>query len=224
MKKRVISFMMSAVLTLSGLGCYGLANVHAETDTNVERKLKIFAHLAVLCTATLSGIGYALMYTRNASSGGTDFMIMLVRKKFPHLSLGSLTLILDSSVIILGVCLVSKSADSLLLGILITFLISVVIDKVMNGFSAGKMTMIISHYPEQIAQMIAQKVGRGATFLWAEGSYTHNHKKIVLCACNNKELYIIRKNVLLIDPEAFVVIMDSNEVLGEGFIEPGVVN
>lgn len=180
--------------------------------------------LAVLCTATLSGIGYALMYTRNASSGGTDFMIMLVRKKFPHLSLGSLTLILDSSVIILGVCLVSKSADSLLLGILITFLISVVIDKVMNGFSAGKMTMIISHYPEQIAQMIAQKVGRGATFLWAEGSYTHNHKKIVLCACNNKELYIIRKNVLLIDPEAFVVIMDSNEVLGEGFIEPGVVN
>ena len=78
--------------------------------------------------------------------------------------------------------------------------------------------------PEQIAQMIAQKVGRGATFLWAEGSYTHNHKKIVLCACNNKELYIIRKNVLLIDPEAFVVIMDSNEVLGEGFIEPGVVN
>lgn len=118
----------------------------------------------------------------------------------------------------------SKSADSLLFGILITFLISVVIDKVMNGFSAGKMTMIISHYPEQIAQMIAQKVGRGATFLWAEGSYTHNHKKIVLCACNNKELYIIRKNVLLIDPEAFVVIMDSNEVLGEGFIEPGVVN
>ena len=54
----------------------------------------------------------------------------------------------------------SKSADSLLFGILITFLISVVIDKVMNGFSAGKMTMIISHYPEQIAQMIAQKVGR----------------------------------------------------------------
>ena len=55
-------------------------------------------------------------------------------------------------------------------------------------------------------------------------SHKHNHKKIVLCACNNKELYIIRKNVLLIDPEAFVVIMDSNEVLGEGFIEPGVVN
>ena len=181
-------------------------------------------YIAPLFPRYTGGIGYALMYTRNASSGGTYFMIMLVRKKFPHLSLGSLTLILDSSVIILGVCLVSKSADSLLLGILITFLISVVIDKVMNGFSAGKMTMIISHYPEQIAQMIAQKVGRGATFLWAEGSYTHNHKKIVLCACNNKELYIIRKNVLLIDPEAFVVIMDSNEVLGEGFIEPGVVN
>ena len=63
--------------------------------------------------------------------------------------------------------------------------------------------MIISHYPEQIAQIIAQKVGKekGVTFLWAEGSYTHNHKKIVLCACNNKELYIIRKNVLLIDPK-----------------------
>ena len=47
---------------------------------------------------------------------------------------------------------------------------------------------------------------------------------VIIKNCNNKELYIIRKNVLLIDPEAFVVIMDSNEVLGEGFIEPGVVN
>lgn len=64
--------------------------------------------------------------------------------------------------------------------------------------------MIISHYPEQIAQMITEKVGRGATFLWAEGSYTHNHKKIVLCACNNKELYIIRKMYWLIDPEALL--------------------
>ena len=107
---------------------------------------------------------------------------------------------------------------------LIGSIVGVLFAGILSDKLGRKMTMIISHYPEQIAQMIAQKVGRGATFLWAEGSYTHNHKKIVLCACNNKELYIIRKNVLLIDPEAFVVIMDSNEVLGEGFIEPGVVN
>ena len=107
---------------------------------------------------------------------------------------------------------------------LIGSIVGVLFAGILSDKLGRKMTMIISHYPEQIAQMIAQKVGRGATFLWAEGSYTHNHTKIVLCACNNKELYIIRKNVLLIDPEAFVVIMDSNEVLGEGFIEPGVVN
>ena len=107
---------------------------------------------------------------------------------------------------------------------LIGSIVGVLFAGILSDKLGRKMTMIISHYPEQIAQMIAQKVGRAATFLWAEGSYTHNHKKIVLCACNNKELYIIRKNVLLIDPEAFVVIMDSNEVLGEGLIEPGVVN
>lgn len=175
--------------------------------------------LAVLCTAVISGIGYGLLYTRNSSSGGTDFLIMLVRRKFPHLSMGTLTLLLDSTVIIFGVCLVSKSVDGLIYGIIITYLISVTIDTVMRGFSAGKMTMVISDYPEQIAQMIAEKVGRGATFLHAEGSYTHSKKKVVLCACNNKELFVIRNSILKIDDKAFIVIMDSNEVLGEGFIE-----
>lgn len=68
MKKRVISFMMSAVLTLSGLGCYGLANVHAETDTNVERKLKIFAHYAEADKPTL------------------DYAISKVQEKYPNVT------------------------------------------------------------------------------------------------------------------------------------------
>lgn len=68
MKKRVISFMMSAVLTLSGLGCYGLANVHAETDTNVERKLKIFAHYA------------------EAEKPILDYAISKVQEKYPNVT------------------------------------------------------------------------------------------------------------------------------------------
>ena len=59
--------------------------------------------------------------------------------------------------------------------------------------------------------------GRGCTFLKAEGSFARDKKDVVLCACNNKQMYIIRTAIKEVDPNAFIIIMESNEVLGEGF-------
>ena len=87
----------------------------------------------------------------------------------------------------------------------------------MYGVDAGKLTMIITEYPREVAEKIDELVGRGATFIKAEGSYKEDEKKIVMCACNNKQMFIIKTAVKEIDPNAFVVIMESNEVLGEGF-------
>ncbi len=173
--------------------------------------------LAALCTGVLSGLGYALIFMRGSSTGGTDFITMYIKAKNPHLSLGKITFGLDFLVVLLGVILVSQDIDSLIYGVLISFLLSAVMDKVMYGMDAGKLTLIITDYPRQVADRIDQLVGRGATFLKAEGSYSGKEKDVVLCACNNKQMYPIRRLVREIDPDAFVIILESNEVLGEGF-------
>ncbi len=173
--------------------------------------------LAALCTGVLSGLGYALIFMRGSSTGGTDFITLYIKAKKPHLSLGKITFGLDFLVVLLGTILVSRDIDSLIYGVLISFLLSAVMDKVMYGLDAGKLTLIITDSPRQVAERIDQLVGRGATFLKAEGSYSGKKKDVVLCACNNKQMYPIRRLVREIDPDAFVIILESNEVLGEGF-------
>ena len=143
--------------------------------------------------------------------------MLSIKAKKPHISLGKITFIIDFIVVLIGVVVVTRDIDSLIYGVIITYLLSVVVDKVMYGVDAGKLTMIITEYPREVAEKIDELVGRGATFIKAEGSYKEDEKKIVMCACNNKQMFIIKTAVKEIDPNAFVVIMESNEVLGEGF-------
>ena len=87
----------------------------------------------------------------------------------------------------------------------------------MYGISAGKLALIVTDKSDEIAVLIEQTTGRGCTFLKAEGSYTKQAKDVIMCASNTKEMYGVRKAVKAIDPDAFIVIMESNETLGEGF-------
>ncbi len=173
--------------------------------------------LAALCTGILSGLGYALIFSRGSSTGGTDFVSLFVQSRFPHLSLGKITFALDFLVVLLGTVLVSRDVDSLIYGILISFLLSAVMDKVLYGMDAGKLALIITSCPREVADRISQIVDRGSTFLKAEGSFSGQKKDVVLCACNNKQMYPIRQAVKDLDPRAFIIILESNEVLGEGF-------
>lgn len=173
--------------------------------------------LAAVCTGVLTGLGYALIYMRGSSTGGADFIMLSIKAKKPHMSLGKITFIMDIAVVLIGVAVVTRDIDSLIYGAVISYLLSAVVDKVMYGIDAGKLAMIISEHPKDVAAKIDELVGRGATYIKAEGSFAEEEKKIVMCACNNKEMFIIRSAVKEIDPEAFVIIMESNEVLGEGF-------
>ena len=87
----------------------------------------------------------------------------------------------------------------------------------MYGIDAGKMALIVTDHPKQVADAIVKIAGRGSTFLRGQGSYTGEEKTVVMCACNNKQMYPIRNAVKEIDAGAFVIIMESNEVIGEGF-------
>ena len=173
--------------------------------------------LAAICAGVLSGLGYAMIYMRESSTGGADFIMLSIKALKPHISLGKITFVMDGLIVLLGTVMVSKDIDSLIYGMIITFLLSVVVDKVMYGIDAGKMTLIVTDQAQEIADMIDQVTGRGCTFLKGEGSFSKEEKAVVMCACNNKQMYSIRSSIKKIDPKAFIIIVESNEVVGEGF-------
>lgn len=173
--------------------------------------------LSAICTGVLSGLGFALIYMRNSSTGGMDFIFLSVKAKFPHFSLGKISFVADILVVLIGTAMVSRDIDGLIYGTIVSYLLAVVVDKVMYGVDAGKMALIITDYPQEVAKTIDKLTRRGATYLKAEGSFSLEEKRVVMCACNNKQMFVIRKAVKEIDKRAFVIILESNEVLGEGF-------
>ncbi len=174
--------------------------------------------LAALCTGLFSGLGYALIFMNNSSTGGMDFITVAVKVKRPHLTLGKIVFITDAIIVAIG-GLIFKDVDGTIYGFIITYLLTVVIDKIMYGIDSGKMTLIVTEKGQEVANKIDEYSGRGSTLLKGRGSYSGIEKEVVMCACNNKQMYTIRKMVKQVDPSAFTVIMESNEVVGEGFKE-----
>lgn len=175
--------------------------------------------LAALCMGVLCGIGYALIFMRGSSTGGQDFISVAVKKVKPHISLGVITAVLDISTIILGSLLVFKDVDGFIYGIMVTYIMAILMDKILYGMDEGKMTLIVTERGEELSEKIDAYSGRGSTILKGMGSYSKKNKDVIMCACNNKEMYTIKKMVRDIDPQAFTIIMESNEVVGEGFKE-----
>ena len=102
--------------------------------------------LAALCMGVLCGLGYALIFMRDSSTGGQDFITVSIRKIRPHLTLGVLTMIFDSTTILLGTLIVFHEIDGLLYGIIVTFLISTVMDHFMYGIYKGKLTFVVTEH------------------------------------------------------------------------------
>ena len=148
--------------------------------------------LAAVCSGVISALGYAIIYLRNSSTGGSDFIIMAVKALKPHLSLGNITFAIDGTIILIG-GLMFSDVDGIIYGIMMSFLMSMVIDKVMYGVDRGKVALIVTEHGEEIAFEVERVTGRGATFLKAQGSYTKLDKQVVMIACDNKEMFRVQQ-------------------------------
>ena len=180
--------------------------------------------LAAICTGVLLGIGYAIIFMRGSSTGGFDFIMMAIKYYRPHLSLGKIGFALDAMVILIGAVTIGNGMDSVIYGLVLNYLYSTVLDRLISGTSSGKLTLIISDHPREIVDEIDKLVDRGATLLKAIGGYTGEEKEVVMWASSSKEMYAIRKRVHEIDERAFVIVVESNEVIGEGFRLPDDTN
>lgn len=174
--------------------------------------------LAALYSGVFLGAGLGILYMRGSSSGGTDFLTVSVKVIRPHLSLGAATMIIDLVIILMG-WPVFGNIDSVLYGIIATAVTSIVIDKVMYGVGAGKLVIIITSKGQLTAQQISRACGRGSTLIRAIGTYTEQERHVLLCACNKSQAFKVRAAAHEVDKDAFVMITETSEVYGEGFIE-----
>ncbi len=172
--------------------------------------------LAALCTGVFAGFGYSLIYMQNSSTGGADFIIMAIKALRPHMGVGKISFGIDAGIIVLGT-LVFRDVDGIIYGMIVSYLLATVIDKVMYGMNAGKMALIVTDDGKKICDVIEDTCQRGSTILKAQGGYHQDDREVVMCACNNKEMYLVQQAVKEADPASFLIVLESNEVHGEGF-------
>ena len=172
--------------------------------------------LAALCTGIFGGLGYALIYIQNSSTGGSDFIIMAVKAVKPHLSLGNIAFVSEVGIILVGGALF-RDVDGIIYGMIVNYIFAIEVDKVMYGVNAGKMALIVTEQGERVCQEIDRACRRGTTVIGARGGYQGARKQVVMCACSDKEMYQVQKTVKSVDPQSFLIVLESKEVHGEGF-------
>ena len=171
--------------------------------------------LAAIFGGALLGAGIGLVFSKGATTGGTDLIARLLKLKFAWLPMGTLVLIPDFIVIVLAAVAFGK-VESALYGLVSLFITSKVMDMVLYGMDSSKVAYIISDACKEITDAV-MAMDRGATILHGEGAYSGDEKKVLMVAFKQKEIVPLKEKVNEIDPHAFLIVCDAHDVLGEGF-------
>ncbi len=171
--------------------------------------------VACIFGGVLIGFGLGLIFNAKATSGGSDIVAMVI-SKYTRLPLGQLMIYVDSVIVLLGL-VVFKDWKIPLYSWIVIFITGKVIDITMQGVSYDKMLLIISVEFELIRKKIINDLQRGGTYIPGKGMYNNIDKTIIFTVLNRRELAILQEYIHQIDPEAFVTVVDANEILGEGF-------
>lgn len=164
----------------------------------------------------LMGAGLGLVFKSGATTGGSDLAARIVNHFFPHFTMGQILLFIDACVIAFAAIVF----NSFLLGlyaIVALYLSSYVIDAILEGVSFAKAVFIISDMSDDISARILTDLDRGVTALKGVGMYTGKEKHVLLCVLHRNQLPALKKIAREIDRNAFIILADIREVLGEGF-------
>jgi len=163
-----------------------------------------------------TGAGLGLVFLAGASTGGSDIAARLLRPALPELPIGRLMLIIDVVVVALT-GLVFGDVSRALYSAVCLYVCSIVIDSIIYGFDYSNMAIIISDRYEEIGKAINSRLDRGVTVLEGRGFYTGHEKNVLLSAMKKRQAAELKALVSEIDPDAFIILSDAHQVLGDGF-------
>jgi len=173
------------------------------------------ALLSSIFGGVLLGFGLGIIFRSKATSGGSDIIAMIVAK-YTRLPLGQLMIYVDSSIVLIGL-LAFKDWRIPLYSWIVIYITGKVIDATLEGINYNKTLLIISERYEEIREKILFDLRRGGTLINAVGMYEGKERKLIFTNVSRREAYILQDFIKQIDPNAFVTIIDANEIIGDGF-------
>ena len=162
----------------------------------------------------LAAIGSAVIFYRGGSSGGTDIVALII-KKYANINVGKALLCVDSLIAALAFCTYGLTAG--LFSMLGLFAKAFVVDDIIDNLNSCKCFMIVSSHADEISKYIIDSLKHSATLVEAHGAYSHDEKKVIYTVCRRMEAIRLQREVRRVDPDAFITITTSSEILGRGF-------
>lgn len=170
--------------------------------------------LAAIFGGGIMGVGLGLVFAQGATTGGTDIIAKLLKLKWPWLPIGKLVMIPDTAAMVL-VALTFGRLGALLYGLIKLYTCSRAMDTVLYGTVDSRVAYIISDHWRELSGTLLQR--RGVTLLQGRGAYTGAEKQVLMIAFKQKEIVDLKRRVYELDPEAFLIVCDARDVLGNGF-------
>ncbi|MBE6986413.1 MAG: YitT family protein [Ruminococcaceae bacterium] len=172
--------------------------------------------LAALYGGVICGLGLGVVFATGASTGGSDIIVRLLKRKMQHVPIGTINICFDLAVAALTGLAFQDMGSSLYSGVAI-FVTGRVVDAVVYRFDYSKVALIISKEHEAIAHGIAEELQRGATYLHGQGTYSQQDREVILTAVRRQQLADLKRLVVERDPDAFIIVQEAHQVLGDGF-------
>lgn len=172
--------------------------------------------VAALYGGVLCGLGLGTVFVAGATTGGSDIIVRLLKRKWQNVPIGTINTCFDLAVVALTGIAFGDMSKALYCGIAV-FVMGQVIDAVVYHFDYSKVALIITKHYDTVAQKISEELGRGATFLHGEGTYSRENTKVILTAVRRQQLAELKELVVSVDPNAFIIVQEAHQVLGDGF-------
>ena len=172
--------------------------------------------LAALWGGGMMGLGIGLVMKQNASTGGMDIVVKLLRKRFPELKTSALYLVLDASVVVAASICFRNVSLAMYAGICIYFS-SHLLDLVLYGKDEANLVYIISDKNEEIAESFLEDLDIGVTYIEGKGGYSKDEKQVIMAVMKKHVSAKAEEVIKEIDPKAFMIVTSATEIFGEGY-------
>jgi uncharacterized membrane-anchored protein YitT (DUF2179 family) len=170
--------------------------------------------LSTIIGTLLLGTGLGIVFSQNASTGGTDIIAKILNKFF-HMDLGKSMQMIDMAVVVLtGITFGIATA---LYALLCVILNGILIDKIIEGFTSVKAVMVFSNSSEQIQKFILNEIDRGCTAFEGKGGFTNNKQSVIYSVMDRTQLIKLKAYIKKNHPDSFIIVSEAHEVLGKGF-------
>ncbi len=172
--------------------------------------------LSAIYGGTTLGLGIGLVFSAGCTTGGTDIVVQILKKKFPSISVGRFVLIVDAFIVAIA-GIVFGNWEVMLYSAIAIYISTILIDIIVEGGDAAKAVYIISDHSSHIAEQISAQLVRGTTLLHGSSFYSRAAKNVLLCVVKKHQISTLKNIIKAIDPDAFVIFTDARQVVGKGF-------